>query len=119
MIAADSGHLLGSLIRFLLSVSFLVIALARLSARKRLIETLKSRSATSAESAVTIEPKGPFEPSALGYLLRRGAVVEVPKQGDYYLDEKKYTELCAHERKIRLIAFALLILLAVVLFALI
>lgn len=119
MLAADTGHLQASLVRFLFSLCFCVIALARANARRRLLDILRSKLATSAETAVKIEPKGMFEPPMLKLLLRRGAVVEIPENGTYYLDEKKHEELCARDNRIRLIAFALLILLAIILFALI
>ena len=117
MFAADTGHFQASLVRFLFSLCFCVIALARANARKRLLSILQSKLATSAETAVKIEPKGMFESPMLKLLLRRGAVVTVPENGTFYLDEKKHAELCARDNKIRLIAFALLVLLAVVLFA--
>jgi hypothetical protein len=117
MFAADSGHLLGSFIRFFCSLCFCIIAVARSRARRRLVETLKSRRATSAETAVAIEAKGAFEPPMLALLLRRGAVVEVAEQDAYYLDEEKYAEMRSRDNKIAAAAAALLVLLAVILFA--
>lgn len=115
MIIADSSHLISSFFNFLGSLVVCLIALASSNARRRLIDALRNKQALSAQTAVALAPKGPFEPRSLEVLLRRGEVVSASDDGKYFLDETKHAEMRARDRKRALLAMTFLVLLAVAL----
>jgi len=119
MIIAYTSEQSASYIIVFSSFIISLISLARHNSRKRLVGTLRLKHASKAQNATPLESKGIFEPLELKQLLECKAVVATSIGGPYYLDENSYAEMLRREKKIGLIAFAFLVLLAVALFALI
>lgn len=115
MFIADSSQSSGSSIIVFSSFIISLIAVARLNARKRLVDTLRQKHANTAENPTPLEPKGMFEPLLLKQLLECKAVVETSIGGPYYLDENRHAEMLRRERMIALIAMVCLVLMAIAL----